>query len=1049
MAIVQDPNAPSGWGKDSTTGQLAKIPTNVQEQTVQAAQSSVGTLQKSPVLGANQVQVGTTPTAQTYQAFAWAPGVQEPQRQYETPGLKSWTNEEAANMRTGVGSNNATADQVGQFYADRNVTSHYDEKSGQWVSGNTSAAFDGAPKITVGEGSPNARKYDTGPTTVNFLIQKFKSGSLTDGNDIEAFNKMVQMGLINTDAFGEKIKAGSISSNDARIQQVQLSDQLKQLDQQAAGFNQGYANQQSLINDKQASETAQLTEEQRQAAATNTAWQIKSERSGTTQGAAETAGMMQKFNWQLEAVQTKYNDLRRQAESELQKGNIEAAKELRAQAQQELDNGIKLRAEARDSELKTQQLEKASRDNLDGTTKSWAEAGLEPSEEDFMSLDKKYDLDPGASKLSYLAQKSSVDMTAKKDKVALAKDMAALGKANFDLQMQSFDQIKKIGDALDTIPAGQTLTMPDGSMYYGTKGTGKVEFDGSGFGRMAYVDQETGALRIKDIGQIGKADQSSLKTSWVDGHLVVKNTTTNGLAAAIPSGGADGDCAIDKYFPQGSNGGQCLAWCHNFVTDLPYGMNTAQQKKSIVNVPKTELPQVGDVALFDGGQSGHAAMVTYAAVADDGTPIIQLSESNIKLDEKVTHGRTISSDNPKLFGYFRGHLNEKFFSELGDKQPEEQQSSLAGSIAKTGSVVGQEGKVLSQPPVQPKKKGFDESTFTVPPSTKLEHFSGTQEAHDKALMDEEDAKTAALNLLSGTGTKLTDVPQGIRQRALEIARANGLGEGEADRSQMSDDDLQLAEMIANYDADPQKTTSIRSSGAGNSSERARIVAEAKRLNPDLDLTNYAAKQNFKNAWSSGKYNNTNQSLNLVVGHMAELKEASNKLKEMEYLSGENEGLNWLQNIEKSSIISPYAGRDWRAAKSQFDTALQGVAGELTTAFRNTGSSVVEVEAWKKNFDSLESASGVQGSIQTAVDMLASRLQAQAENHKKNLGVYPQQKVLDMDALNALSSLGVDTSKLERLNSLTGFAIKLPDGKVVNFESRDDRKKFMDKYGLKD
>ena len=112
--------------------------------------------------------------------------------------------------------------------------------------------------------------------------------------------------------------------------------------------------------------------------------------------------------------------------------------------------------------------------------------------------------------------------------------------------------------------------------------------------------------------------------------------------------------AVRSVKPNGAWGGQCGEFVHNFVKDYPYGLNGINQKESIINIPKTQLPQVGDVLIQRvAGSTGHVAIVNHV---DPKTGKITLTESNWNNNERVSNNRTMSVNSPTISGYYRGSL---------------------------------------------------------------------------------------------------------------------------------------------------------------------------------------------------------------------------------------------------------------------------------------------------------------------------------------------------------------------------------------------------------
>ena len=130
---------------------------------------------------------------------------------------------------------------------------------------------------------------------------------------------------------------------------------------------------------------------------------------------------------------------------------------------------------------------------------------------------------------------------------------------------------------------------------------------------------------------------------------MVKDGSASDLADALRQidAGANGSVKAD-----GSYGGQCGDYIHLIMTGTPTFGDTWQSKEKAMNVSPANFaknPQVGDILTFKIGANGHVAVVT----AVDGDKVT-LSESNYKLDEKVSNGRTISVNDQSILGAYRG-----------------------------------------------------------------------------------------------------------------------------------------------------------------------------------------------------------------------------------------------------------------------------------------------------------------------------------------------------------------------------------------------------------
>jgi len=148
---------------------------------------------------------------------------------------------------------------------------------------------------------------------------------------------------------------------------------------------------------------------------------------------------------------------------------------------------------------------------------------------------------------------------------------------------------------------------------------------------------------IDQLTAMGKTPQEIAQIAGV--------SFTNASNSALNSSKTE---AVRSVKPNGAWGGQCGEFIHNIVKDYPYGLNGINQKESIINVPKTQLPQVGDVLIQRvAGSTGHVAVVNHV---DPKTGKITLTESNWNNNERVSNNRTMSVNSPTISGYYRGSL---------------------------------------------------------------------------------------------------------------------------------------------------------------------------------------------------------------------------------------------------------------------------------------------------------------------------------------------------------------------------------------------------------
>lgn len=134
-------------------------------------------------------------------------------------------------------------------------------------------------------------------------------------------------------------------------------------------------------------------------------------------------------------------------------------------------------------------------------------------------------------------------------------------------------------------------------------------------------------------------------------------TSSKGIVANTPT------AKIISVKPAGTKGGQCGEFVHALVSNYPYGKHTIEAKKSVINIPRTQIPKIGDVLVQDvGSKAGHVAVVNNV---DPVNRTITLTESNYNFKsspETVSHKRVLSLDNPTVAGFFRGTLKKAFQS---------------------------------------------------------------------------------------------------------------------------------------------------------------------------------------------------------------------------------------------------------------------------------------------------------------------------------------------------------------------------------------------------
>lgn len=117
------------------------------------------------------------------------------------------------------------------------------------------------------------------------------------------------------------------------------------------------------------------------------------------------------------------------------------------------------------------------------------------------------------------------------------------------------------------------------------------------------------------------------------------------------------DSSFVTKYTDGTIGGQCGTFTRKIIPDVPLMGNTIQTKQQMIDQygilaqDWKNSPQVGDVLIMSTRlPEGHAAVVNKV---DNQNRTITLTESNWNGDEKVTNTRTISFDDPSIYGAYR------------------------------------------------------------------------------------------------------------------------------------------------------------------------------------------------------------------------------------------------------------------------------------------------------------------------------------------------------------------------------------------------------------
>lgn len=213
----------------------------------------------------------------------------------------------------------------------------------------------------------------------------------------------------------------------------------------------------------------------------------------------------------------------------------------------------------------------------------------------------------------------------------------------------------------------------------------------------------------------------------------------------------------------------------------------------------------------------------------------------------------------------------------------------------------------------------------------------------------------------------------------------GVG-GDAALEGQSEQAKNIVKLLAEY------KMSLPSGMALRTPEWQNYLSLAKAYDPSFDATQYGARQKLRTDFTSGKGSQNIRSLNTVVGHLDTLKQKADALKNYSVPLA-----NTVRNFLKTETGNP--------SIVEFNNAANAVESELATAFKGTGATDQEIKAWRANLGAAQSPDQLHGAIETAIELLGSRLDAMKNQWQVGMG-----KPSDFEILTPKSQGIIDALK---------------------------------------
>lgn len=174
-----------------------------------------------------------------------------------------------------------------------------------------------------------------------------------------------------------------------------------------------------------------------------------------------------------------------------------------------------------------------------------------------------------------------------------------------------------------------------------------------------------------------------------------------------------------------------------------------------------------------------------------------------------------------------------------------------------------------------------------------------------------------------------------------------------------------------------------------------------KYDPSFDAVNYNARAQTRKAFTSGKEAGMVNTLNTALGHLNELADASDALKNHDW-----KAFNTLGNFIATQTGSPVV--------TNFETIKSRVAPELVQAYRGAGGAEADIERNLKDFDAAASPAQLHGALKVTAELLQSKIDALQKQYDQGMG---------SSRISLLSDAGQKT--LDRLQGKSGGGADVP------------------------
>lgn len=179
----------------------------------------------------------------------------------------------------------------------------------------------------------------------------------------------------------------------------------------------------------------------------------------------------------------------------------------------------------------------------------------------------------------------------------------------------------------------------------------------------------------------------------------------------------------------------------------------------------------------------------------------------------------------------------------------------------------------------------------------------------------------------------------------------------------------------------------------------QLISAATQYDPNLDAANAATRVATRKDFTSGMSARNLTALNTAVGHLATLNTLSKQLNNSNFPK-----VNAFVNYLQSEQLGDPRVRSYKTAAMAF-------AGELAKVFKGTGApSLTELKDWEEQLDENMSPAQFKGFVETAADLLGSRINAVGDTYNRGLSIASDPiTLLSPKAQELYAELGEPTS----------------------------------------